>query len=170
MYTLSIWNGRLKLFHNFHKIGCSLSFDSLAKSAMGLSAPATFYSSKSQSIKRQLSLSQTLHSSRRSPPSRPAHSLFTPRDTERPWEGHIHTIIQWPSTFDAVKTAVHWSPIEVDGRWASTGKCTVMLRECMRGKSSQSTCNKQVWTNSSSRWMCSNAFLVNEMLTQYTGM
>lgn len=72
---------------------------------------------------------------------------FTPRDAERPWEGHNRSIIQWPSTFDALKKAVLCSPIEVDGRWASTGEHTVTLRDCMRRKSSQSTCDKQLILN-----------------------
>ena len=64
----------------------SSSFYSLTKYVIGLRAPATFYSSKLLSIKRQLSLSQTLQSSRNSPESRPAHSPFTPRDSEHPWD------------------------------------------------------------------------------------
>ena len=60
---------------------------------------------------------------------------FTLRDAERLWEGHNRSIIQWPSTVEALKKAVLCSPIEVEGRWASTGKCTVSLRECMRRKS-----------------------------------
>ena len=91
-------------------------------------ALAMFYSSKSLSIKQQL------------------------RDAECPWEGHNHSIIQWPSTFDTLKTAVPCSPIEVDG-WEGN-------------RVSRPAISSWFWTNSPSRWTCSNAFLVNEMLTQ----
>ena len=56
----------------------------------------------------------------------------------------VHTIIaafiQRPYRFQALNKTVQSSPIHVPGRWASTGKCTVTLRESMRRKSSQSTC------------------------------
>ena len=72
---------------------------------------------------------------------------FTLWDTECPWEGHNRSIILWPSTLDALKTAVLCSPIEVDGCWASTGKCNVTLREWERV--SRSAISSWFWTNSS---------------------
>ena len=88
---------------------------------------------------------------------------FTPRDAER-----NRSIIQWRCTFDAVKTAVLSSPIEVDG--------AVEVTELQQANAlwhygnvwegnlvSRPAISSRFWTNSSSRWLCSNTFFVNEI-------
>ena len=60
----------------------------------------------------------------------------------------------------------HWS-----GWTLSFHRQMHSLREWMRRKPSQLTCDKQLILNSSSRWTCFNTFLVNVMLTQqYIGL
>ena len=116
------------------------------------------------SIKRQLSLSQTLQSSRRNPASRPAHSPFTPRDAECQWEGHNRN---YPMTVDFrhTKKLFHAAPL----KWMDAELQQALWRygNVWEGtRVSRPAISSWFWTNLSSRWMCSNAFLVNEMLTQ----
>ena len=68
----------------YQEIGCSLSFDSLAKYAMGLKALVTFNISVNQTATQSFADPPIS----RNPASRPAHSPFTPRDAQCPWEGH----------------------------------------------------------------------------------
>ena len=150
---ISVWNVRWKLSSNFAKQIKKLVAGWLSTRLQnprwdwGLkSAPPTFYSSKSLSINSVFRRPSNQHTEAQCP-GQPT-SPFTPRDAECPWEGHNRSIIQWSSTFYALNKAVLCSPIEVDGCWASTGKCTVTLWECiMKRKSSQSTCDKQLILN-----------------------
>ena len=121
----------------YQEIGCSL-FDSFAKSAIGLTAPASFIV--------QNRCQSNGNSVFRRPSNHHAEAQASPLSIhpQRRW---AYVGVFSASTFDALKTAVPCSPSEVNGRWASTGKCTVTLRECIRRKSSPSTCNKQLILN-----------------------
>ena len=92
----------------YQEIGCSLSFDSLAKYAMGLTVLVTFNISVNQTPTQSFADPPIS----RNPASRPAHSPFTPRDAQCPWEGHNRSIIKtvdfW-RTKNSCSMQPHWS-------------------------------------------------------------
>ena len=74
---------------------------------------------------------------------------FTPRDAQRPGAGQNPGIYPMSeSSFEAMKKTAPCSPIEVNGRSASTGKCLEIYGIDATGiyekltKSSQSICDK----------------------------
>ena len=116
-------------------------------------ASATFYSTKSLSIRRcRFSTDPPIIAQKPGVHAMPL--LHSPAETlSIRGRDIIAAIIQWPYSFEALEKTVQSSCIEVHGWHASTMKCTMM-------PSQPAICS---WTNSSLRWTCSNAF---KMLTQ----
>ncbi len=109
---------------------------------------------------------QTLKSSRRSPESRPA--CFTPEKLSvRGWD-IIAAFINWTSSFKALKKKLFKSaPLKSIDAKLQQGNALWHYGNVWEGNrvSWPAICS-WFWTNSSSKWTCSNTFLVNKMLTQ----
>ncbi len=155
---LAIWPSK------YQEIDCSsLSLTTLAKSAMGLSSNSfsvsDFYSTKSLSIKRRCSLSTDPPIITQKPRVQASPLLHSPPETlSVRGRDIIAAFIQWPSSIEELKkncsNQPHWSQWtlgfnrEVHWRYGNVGEANRVSRPIC----------SWFWTNSSSRWTCSNAF------------
>ncbi len=131
------------------------------------SASASFYSTKSLSIKRRCSLSTDPPIITQKPGVQASTLLHSPPETLSVRGPDIITaFIQWLlfwSTEKNCSNQPHWSQWtlgfnrEIHWRYGNVWEGNRVSRPAI--------CS-WFWTNSSSRWMCSNAFLVNKVLTQ----
>ncbi len=130
------------------------------------SASVTLYSTKSLSIKRRCSLSTDPPIITQKPGVQASPLLHSPPETlSVRWRDIIAAFIQCPSSFEALKKLFKSAPLKsIDAR-LQQGNVLWRYGNVWEGNrvSRPAICS---WFCSSSRWTCSNAFVVNKMLTQ----
>ncbi len=125
------------------------------------SASATFYSTKSLSIKRRCSLSTDPPIITQKPVVQASPLLHSPPETlSVRGRDIIAAFIQWPSSFEALKKTVQSSPLKSMDARLQQGNTLWRYGNVWEGnRVSRPAICSWFWTNSSSRWTCSNAFL-----------
>ncbi len=130
------------------------------------SAAATFYSTKPLSIKRRCGLSTDPPIITQKPGVQASPLLHSPPVTlSVRGRDIIAAFIQWPSSFEALKKTFKAAPLKsIDAR-LQLGNALWWYGNVWGNRVSwPAIC--RFWSNSSSRWTCSNAVLVNKILTQ----
>jgi hypothetical protein len=132
------------------------------------SASVTFYSTKSLSIKRRCSLSADPPIITQTPSVQASPLLHSPPETlSVRGRDIIAAFIQWPSSFEALKKLFKAAPLKsMDARLQQGNTLWCYGNAWEENRVSRPAICSWFWMNSSSRWTCFNAFLVNKMLTQ----